>query len=120
MKTNWTEQPYFAALDWAQDHHDVVVVDRIGTIVAEFQFAHTAPGWAQFEQQMQAFGRPPIALETSSGPAVDQLLQRQYPVYPVNPKAAERYRERKAPSGNKTDRHDAWSLAEALRTDGQG
>ena len=120
MKTHWTEQSYFAALDWAKAHHDVVVVDRIGTIVAEFQFAHTAAGWTQFEQQMQAFGRCPLAIETSSGPAVDQLLQRQYPVYPVNPKAAERYRERKSPSGNKTDRHDAWSLAEALRTDGQG
>lgn len=120
MKTHWTEQPYFAALDWAKAHHDVVVVDRLGTLVAEFQFAHTAAGWGQFEQQLQAFGRPPIALETSSGSAVDQLLQRQYPVYPVNPKAAERYRERKAPSGTKTDRHDAWSLAEALRTDGQG
>ena len=107
MKTHWTEQPYFAALDWAKDHHDVVVVDRIGTIVAEFQFAHTAAGWTQFEQQMQAFSRCHIAIETSSGPAVDQLLQRQLPVYPVNPKAAERYRERKAPSGNKTDRHDA-------------
>src|SRR5262249_39270159 len=31
---------------------------------------------------------------------------------------AKRYRERKAPSGTKTDRQDAWSLADALRTDG--
>ena len=64
MKTYWTEQPYFAALDWAKDHHDVAVVERVGTIVAEFQFAHTAAGWAQFEAQMQAFGLCPIALET--------------------------------------------------------
>lgn len=119
MRSDWTQQPYFAALDWAKDHHDVAVVDQVGTIVAEFQFDHTAEGWAGFEQQMQSFGRCPIAIETSSGPAVDQLLQRQFPVYPVNPKAAQRYRERKAPSGKKTDRHDAWSLADALRTDGQ-
>jgi transposase len=46
------------------------------------------------------------------------LLQRGFPVYPVNPKAAKRYRERKAPSGTKTDHHDVWSLADALRTDG--
>lgn len=118
MNTPWTQQPYFAALDWAKNHHDVIVVDRNGTIVADFQFAHTAPGWAQFAQQMSGFERCPIAVETSSGPAVDQLLQREYPVYPVNPKAAERYRERKSPSGTKTDRHDCWSLADALRTDG--
>ncbi len=31
---------------------------------------------------------------------------------------AKRYRERKCSSGNKTDRHDAWALADALRMDG--
>jgi transposase len=119
MNTHWTEQPYFAALDWAKDHHDVIVVDRLGAIVADFQFAHTAEGWRDFEQHMQPLGKCPLAIETSSGLAVDQLLQRAYPLYPVNPKAAKRYRERKVPSGTKTDRHDAWSLADALRTDGQ-
>jgi transposase len=118
MNTDWTKHTYFAALDWASDHHDVVVVDRSGALVAEFRFAHTADGWAQFTQTMQPFAGSPLALETSSGPAVDQLLQRGWTLYPVNPKAAERYRERKAPSGTKTDRHDAWSLADALRTDG--
>src|SRR6185436_6085297 len=59
-------------------------------------------------------------LETSSGPAVDQLLQRGWQLYPINPKAAQRYRERKAPSGTKSDRHDTWSMADALRTDGHG
>ena len=41
-----------------------------------------------------------------------------YSVFPINPKAAKRYRERKAPSGTKTDFVDAWSLADALRVDG--
>jgi transposase len=118
MNTHWTEHPYFAALDWAKEHHDVIVVDRVGTVVADFRFDHTVAGWGHFEQQMQAFGHCPVALETSCGLVVDQLLQRHYPVYPVNPKAAKRYRERKAPSGTKTDRYDAWALADALRCDG--
>ena len=46
------------------------------------------------------------------------MLEAGYAVYPVHPKAAKRYRERKAPSGTKTDRVDAWSLADALRLDG--
>jgi len=50
---------------------------------------------------------------------VDQLLQLDAGIYPVNPLSAKSYRERKVPSGNKTDRLDAWSLAEALRLDGQ-
>jgi hypothetical protein len=45
-------------------------------------------------------------------------------VSPMNPKAAERYRDRKAPAGAKDDDEldelDAWSFADALRTDGHG
>jgi transposase len=36
----------------------------------------------------------------------------------VAPPASNRYRDRKAPSGTKTDRHETWALADALRTDG--
>jgi transposase len=36
----------------------------------------------------------------------------------MNPKAAERFRARKAPSGVQDDRLDAGSFADALRTDG--
>lgn len=118
MNTDWNQHPHFVALDWATDHHDIVVVDRLGAIAAEFRFAHTATGWAEFDEKMKPYAGAPVALETSSGAAVDQLLQRGWRVYPVNPKAAERYRERKAPSGDKADRPDAWSLADALRTDG--
>jgi transposase len=118
MNTNWSEQPYFAALDWAKEHHDVIVVDRVGTIVADFQFTHTAAGWEEFTQKVKPFGHCPVTIETSAGMAVDQLLQRGYTLYPVNPLAAKEYRRRKAPSGTKTDRQDAWALADALRLDG--
>jgi len=77
MNTHWTDQPYFGALDWAKDHHDVIVVDRVGTIVADFRFAHTAPGWEEFSQKMQPFTSPggvkvekfilvPVSLESCS------------------------------------------------------
>jgi transposase len=118
MNTNWSEHTHFAALDWAGDHHDICVVDRTGGIAAEFRFAHTAAGWAEFTEKMKPFVGAPLTLETSSGPAVDQLLQRGWALYPVAPPAAARYRERKVPSGTKTDRHDTWALADALRTDG--
>jgi transposase len=118
MNTDWNQHAYFAALDWASDHHDIIVLDRLGAVQVEFRFAHTAEGWAEFTHKMQPFTDAPITLETSSGPAVDQLLQRGWAVYPVAPTAAARYRERKVPSGTKTDRHDTWALADALRTDG--
>ena len=118
MNQNWNQHVSFAALDWASDHHDVLVLNRHGVVQAEFRFAHSAAGWGEFTAKMQPFTGAPITLETSSGPAVDQLLQRGWAVYPVAPTAAARYRERKVPSGTKTDRHDTWALADALRTDG--
>ena len=103
MNTNWTQHPYFAGLDWASDHHDVIVLDRNGAVQIEFRFAHTAEGWAEFTQKMKPFVGAPITLETSSGPAVDQLLQRGWAVYPVAPVAAA------APAG-RSHRHPARAL----------
>lgn len=114
----WNELTHFAALDWADDHHDLVVVDASGQIALELTFPHTAEGWQQAQQALAAWPGLPVAIETSAGPAVDQMLQRGLTVFPVMPKAAARYRERKRPTGSKDDHHDAWSLADALRTDG--
>jgi len=117
---DWNQIPFFAALDWARQHHDIVVVDSAGRITESFRFAHSAEGWQQLRARLERFGPElPIAVETSLGSAVDQLLAASLQVFPVNPKQAERFRERKAPSGVKDDFLDAWSLADALRTDGQ-
>jgi transposase len=115
----WNEITHYAGLDWARDHHDVVIVDRQGQIVAELRFEHSLAGWQQFGEQVKNYPALAVAIETSHGAAVDQLLQLDCNVYPVNPLRAKSYRERKAPSGNKTDQLDAWSLGEALRQDGQ-
>src|SRR5439155_16120560 len=34
----WTELTHFAALDWADDHHDLVVVDAQGKVALELTF----------------------------------------------------------------------------------
>jgi transposase len=116
----WTEITHYAGFDWAKDHHGVVIVDPQGRIVADFQFQHSLEGWKSFVEKASRFPNLAVAIETSQGAAVDQLLQRGYTVYPVHPLAAQSYRERKAPSGTKTDRLDAWGLADALRLDGHG
>jgi hypothetical protein len=114
----WNDRTAFAGFDWASDHHDVVVVDAHGRILEDFQIADTAAGWRELTAKLAPYPHLAVAVETSSGAAVERLLQGGYAVYPVNPKAAKRYRERKAPSGTKTDRLDAWSQADALRLDG--
>jgi len=110
---NWKDFTHYAGFDWAKDHHAVVIVNAQGGIVADFEFAHSLEGWKRFAEKTAAWPHLAVTLETSQGAAVDQLLQKGYTVYPVQPVSAQRYRERKAPSGTKT-------LADALRLDGHG
>lgn len=116
----WKKITHYAGLDWASDHHDVVAVDQAGQVLLQRRFAHTAEGWKALADQLKQLGTVAVAVETNQGFAVEQLLAHGLIVYPVNPKSAERYRERKAPSGVKNDQLDAWSLADALRLDGHG
>jgi transposase len=116
----WQDLTHYAGFDWAKDHHCVVIVDAQGRIVADFEFDHSLEGWKSYAEKTSAWPNLAVAIETSEGAVVDQLLQQEYTVYPVHPVAAQRYRERKAPSGTKTDHLDAWGLADALRIDGQG
>ena len=101
-----SELTHFAGLDWARDHHDVVIVDAAGRIVADFRFEHTAGGWRLWQEKIAAFPKLGVAVETSLGAAVEQLLASGASVFPVHPASAKRYRERKCASGNKTDHHD--------------
>ena len=117
---NWKDLTHYAGFDWAKDHHAALIVNAEGHIVADFEFAHSLEGWKSFAEKTAAWPNLAVAIETSQGAAVDQLLQREYTLYPVHPVAAQRYRERKAPSGTKTDHLDAWALADALRMDGHG
>ena len=115
---------HYMGLDWAKEHHDIVVVDPAGRIVLEMTFEDTAEGWQRLRQKLDervATDRCQIgvAIETNCGPAVERLLELGCAVFALHPKAAQRYRDRKTPSGVKTDRLDAWALADALRTDGR-
>jgi Transposase len=118
---SWSEITHYAGFDWAIDHHDVVIVSRSGNIVADFQIKHTAEGWQRWGEQVAALG-PGLAacVETSQGFVVERLLESGVAVYPISTTSAKAYRQRKVPSGNKTDHVDAWSLADALRVDGHG
>jgi transposase len=117
---SWDLITHYAGFDWAKNHHDIIIVDRQGTIVADFQIEHSSAGWKTWRERIAAYPALALCIETNQGAAIEQLLQGGATLYPVQPKAAQRYRERKAPSGVKTDRLDAFSLADALRVDGHG
>lgn len=121
MPRSFDSFTHFAGFDWGQTEHQIVVVDRLGKILLSFRFKHDAQGWASLRQKLQDYQtRLAVSIETSCGPAVERLLEINLAVYPMNPKAAERYRDRKSPGGVKSDERDAWSFADALRSDGHG
>lgn len=109
---------HFVGFDWASDHHDVVVVDRAGKIVRSFRFDDTAEGWQSFRETLAPLQPLAVVVETRAGAVVERLLDSGLTVFPISPKAAQRYRDRKAPSGTKNDQLDGWSMADALRSDG--
>lgn len=114
----WNEFTHFGALDWASDHHDVIVLDAGGQMVSDFRFEHTVEGWQTLREKLAIYPALAMSVETSQGLVVEQLLQTNATVYPISPRSAKAYRTRKTTSGTKTDRLDAWSLASALRSDG--
>jgi transposase len=125
IREAWKNVRYYAGFDWAQDHHDVVVVDQKGQIVLETRIDHDADGWRKLQGKLRDMAGEDlsvvgVAVETNCGPAVERLLEIKCTLYPLNPKVATRYRDRKSASGAKTDFGDAWSLADGLRTDGHG
>jgi hypothetical protein len=115
----WQQYRVFGAVDWASEKHTIIVVDQAGKVIEDFQIEHSASGWKKFAQKLQAYGSIPFAIETNQGAVVERLLEAGMIVYPLNPKSAQAYRQRKAPSGVKDDQLDAWSFADALRVDGQ-
>jgi transposase len=108
-------------IDWADTEHVYCLMDDTGTTLATGTIAHTAEGLDRFMALVRARVQSSqdifVALETSQGPLVGALLDQQFIVYAINPKAVDRHRERFRVAGAKSDLRDAWVLATLLRTD---
>jgi transposase len=108
-------------VDWADTTHAVWACDEQGTRVWERTVLHTAAGfsdWGRWLHECRASGIELwAAIERPDGRVVDFLLDHGVTVYPVNPKALDRARDRFRMSGSKSDPFDARVLAEFLRTD---
>ena len=115
----------FAGDDWAEDHHDIEVMDQAGKVLAKKRLPEGPAGMAQLHGLIGQFvpeddmdsAEVVIGIETDRGPWVAALIAAGYTVYPVNPLQASRYRERHGVSGAKSDAGDAHMLADMVRTD---
>jgi len=112
---------WYAGIDWADQHHDAVVIDAGGKRVATTRVAHSAEGLGTLVTFLKGIGdvtdhpdHLACILETNRGLLITALLDAGLPVYPVNPKTVDRHRK---PAGAKTDAIDAYLLARTGRSD---
>lgn len=108
-------------IDWADDHHDVALVDHDGALLASVRIGDDRAGLEQLlelaDHGDSAEHLVPVAIETPRGLLVAALRATGRPVYAINPLAASRYRARRSVSHAKSDPADARLLADILRTD---
>jgi transposase len=121
----------FIGDDWAEDHHDIELVDDQGRVLARKRFPegiegiaglhalvaeHLPEGWDEAEpEDIRALVK--VGIETDRGPWVAALVAAGYEVFAINPMSVARYRERHSTSGAKSDAADAHLLAEIVRLD---
>ena len=111
---------WYSGIDWADTHHDALVIDEQGHQVGSLRIAHTPAGMNQLntflERIIGAAAKEEMAciIETTHGLLIASLLEAGWPVYPVNPRTVDRKR---AASGAKTDLIDAYLLAKTGRAD---
>ena len=111
----------FVGNDWAEDHHDVHVMNEQGKKLAARRFPEGVAGISAFHALIAEHVEQPedvvVGIETDHGLWVASLIATGYRVYAINPKAVARYRDRHHVGGGKSDAGDAKVLADLVRTD---
>jgi|SRR5215469_4971634 len=111
---------FYAGIDWADQKHDVVVLDEAGRQQGSIRVTHTQEGLAKLDtflaQLLGGSSKEQMAciIATTHGLLIAFLLEHGWPVYPVNPRTVDRKR---SASGAKTDTIDAYLLAKTGRAD---
>lgn len=114
----------FVGDDWAEDHHDVELMDGSGRRLAKARLPEGVAGMARLHAMIgEQIGELAdedvevlVGIETDRGPWVAALVAAGYTVLAVNPLQAARFRDRLGVSGAKSDAGDAHVLADMART----
>jgi transposase len=119
------ERVLFLGDDWAEDHHDVELMDASGRVLARARLPEGAAGMARLHAMIgEQLGdsddvhvHVQVGIETDRGLWVQALAAAGYEVFGINPLQTSRYRDRHGVSGGKSDTGDAHALADMVRTD---
>ncbi len=113
----------YVGVDWSDNFHVVYITDETGNSLAAFKIEHKQEGIESLFVKVKEHARNSaeifFAVETPKGLLSSSIMEAGFSLYPINPKAVARYRDRYKVSGKKDDYFDAMVLANILRTDRQ-
>ena len=111
----------YLGIDWAEDHHDLCLLDDAGERLAAARVPDGVEGLRRLHELVALHAENAdvivVGIQTDRGLLVQGLVASGYTVYAINPYAVSRYRDRHTTSGGKSDRGDAKILADLVRTD---
>ncbi len=111
----------FLGVDWAEKHHDVCLLDEAGKVLGRAKVVDGLEGVTRIHSLVAGYTTSPeevvVGIETDRGLLVHAMLAGGYQIYAVNPRSVDRYRDRHALAGAKSDAGDAKVLADLVRTD---
>ncbi len=88
----------FVGDDWAENHHDVYLMNEAGIRLASRRLPEGLAGIGRLHELIAEHAQDPalvvVGIETDRGLWVDAVTTAGYQVFAVNPLAAARYRDR--------------------------
>jgi len=105
-----------AGVDWAAEAHEVCVSEE-GRVRERFSVTHDEHGIAELGRRLGDAGVERVAIERPDGILVERLLAAGLQVLAIHPNQVKAARPRFAVAHGKSDRFDAYVLAELARTD---
>lgn len=107
----------FAGVDWASEEHAICVVDEGGEAVWRGLVANDEAGIAALCRKLAELGVARVAIERPDGVLVERLIEAGLTVIAIHPNQLKAARDRYSVARGKSDRFDAFVLAELARTD---
>ncbi len=105
-----------AGIDWASEAHEVCISEE-GKVAERFSASHDERGIAELARRLVRLGVARVAIERPDGILVERLLAAGLRVLAIHPNQVKAARPRFAVAHGKSDRFDAYVLAELARTD---
>jgi transposase len=105
-----------AGIDWASEAHEACISEE-GRVNERFSATHDEDGIAALTRRLARAGVARVAIERPDGILVERLVAAGLQVLAIHPNQVKAARARFAVAHGKSDRFDAYVLAELARTD---